>query len=96
MNILFWGITFGTLGKVLVVIAVLFAHHKLGEERQIDNAVIKSFRTEKILTLIGLVLILLGYGLEVYFYGFTTTFLTCQGTACTGAIHNAFSETTIW
>lgn len=90
MNILFWGITFGTLGKVLVVLAVLFAHHKLGEERRIDNAVIKSFRTEKILTLIGLVFILLGYGMEVYFYGFSTDFFACQGSACTATLINSF------
>lgn len=90
MNILFWGITFGTLGKVLVVLAVLFAHHKLGEERRIDNAVIKSFRTEKILTLIGLFFILLGYGCEVYFYGFSTDFFICQGVSCTGTVVNSF------
>lgn len=90
MNILFWGITFGTLGKVLVVLAVLFAHHKLGEERKVDKQVLASFHTEKILTLIGLVLILLGYGCEVYFYGFSTDFLTCKGVTCTGAVINSF------
>ena len=90
MNILFWGITLGTLGKVLAIVGVLFAHIKLAEERKVDRAVVRSLHTEKILTIIGLVLIVVGYGCEVYFYGFTTTFLTCRGIQCTGAVSNAF------
>lgn len=90
MNILFWGITLGTFGKVLAIVGVLFAHMKLAEERKVDRAVVHSLHTEKILTIVGLVLIVVGYGMEVYFYGFTTTFLTCQGVQCTGAVSNAF------
>jgi hypothetical protein len=90
MNLLFWGITLGTLGKVMVAIAVIFAHHKLAEERKVDKKVIQSFQNEKIVTILGLILILLGYAMEVYFYGFATEILTCQGAACTSAVSNAF------
>lgn len=92
MNILFWGITLGTLGKVLAIVGVLFAHMKLAEERKVDKAVVHSLHTEKILTLVGLLLIVIGYACEVFFYGFTTTFLSCEGVECTGAVSNAFSE----
>ena len=90
MNILFWGITLGTLGKVLAIVGVLFAHMKLAEERKVDNIVVHSLHTEKILTIVGLILIIIGYLCEVYFYGLTTTFLNCQGVECTGAVSNAF------
>lgn len=90
MNILFWGITLGTAGKVLAIVGVLFAHMKLAKERRVDNAVVHSLHTEKILTILGLVLIVIGYAMEVYFYGFTTSFLTCEGLQCTGAVQGAF------
>jgi Na+/H+-translocating membrane pyrophosphatase len=93
MNILFWGITLGTIGKIMAIVGVLFAHMKLAKERKVDNAVVHSLHTEKILTIVGLVFILIGYVCEVYFYGLTTTFLSCEGTECTGAVLNAFGNT---
>lgn len=90
MNILFWGLTLGTIGKVLAIVGVLFAHMKLAKERRVDTAVVHSLHTEKILTIVGLVLILLGYLMEVYFYNFTTSFLSCVGNQCAGAVQGAF------
>lgn len=90
MNLLFWGITLGTAGKVLAIIGVLFAHMKLAKERRVDNAVVHSLHTEKILTIVGLCLIVLGYLIEVYFYNFTTSLLTCVGNQCAGAVQGAF------
>jgi uncharacterized membrane protein len=85
MNILFWGLTVGVIGKVMVAIAVIIAHTELAHERRIDKEVLKSFRLELWLTFVGLLLILLGYGLEVYFYGFTPL-LTCSGAECSAAL----------
>ena len=81
MNLLFWALTVGTIGKVLLGIGVLFVHHKMAEERIIDLDVLKSFRLEFIMTAIGIVLIVAGYGLELYFYDMVSM-LTCFGEEC--------------
>lgn len=81
MNLLFWGLTVSMLGKVLLTIGVLIAHTELAHERKIDQLVLKSFRIEHSLTIAGLVLILSGYAMEIYFYDFVSM-LTCFGEAC--------------
>lgn len=91
MNILFWGLTISVVGKVLLAIGVLKAHTQLAIEHRIDNIVIRTFRFERWITLLGLFLIVLGYTLEVYFYGFTS-FLTCSGEECSAMINAAFSQ----
>lgn len=92
MNFLFWGLTIGTLGKALLAVGVLIAHNGIVRERKIDSDVIRRFRIEHSLTLLGLVLIVLGYALEVYFYGFTINILNCQGTECAAAISAALAQ----
>ena len=89
MNILFWGLTIGTLGKILLAVGVIVAHSGLMRERKIDNAVIQSYHREHIITIIGIILIVVGYAMEIYFYGFTP-FLTCRGEECSAAVMNAF------
>lgn len=69
MNWLFWGLTFGVIGKVLFAVAILRVHQVMAKEHRIDKAVIKSFHFEMILTLIGIGLIIAGYFMELYFYG---------------------------
>ncbi len=85
LNILFWGLTLGVIGKVLVVVAVLHMHHSLVKEHRVDRLVILSYRQERVLTFVGLILILIGYLLEVYFYSPTPLF-HCQGESCLAAI----------
>ena len=89
MNILFWALTIGVIGKVCVVIGVLTAHDGIMHEKKIDKEVLLGFRKERIITVFGLFFILIGYGMEVYFYGFTP-FLTCSGMACSSAVSAAF------
>ena len=81
MNLLFWGLTIGLIGKILLVVGVLLAHNQIAHEHSIDDAVLKSFRKERVLTILGLMLIILGYLMEVYFYGFANM-LTCEGAEC--------------
>jgi hypothetical protein len=90
MNILFWGLTIGVVGKVLVVAGVLVAHSGILHEHRIDNLVLRRFRLEHTITVLGLLLIIVGYFMEIYFYGFTP-FLTCSGAECSAALINAFS-----
>lgn len=85
MNLLFWGITLGVIGKILVVVAVLHMHHSLIKEQQIDKIVLLSYKQERILTFIGLILIVLGYLFEIYFYSPTALF-NCAGLECSALL----------
>lgn len=82
MNLLFWGLTISTVGKVMLAAGVIIAHSELAHEKRVDNLVLESFRIERILTITGLILIVGGYFMEIYFYGFTTSLLTCVGEQC--------------
>lgn len=77
MNLLFWGLTLGTIGKVTLALAVLHMHHTLVREHKIDKYVILSYKQERFVTFIGILLIVLGYALEIIFYQ-PTIMLTCS------------------
>lgn len=81
MNLLFWGLTIGVIGKVLVAIGILRVHYVMSMEKSIDEIVIRSFRLEKFLTYIGIALIIAGYLFELYFYN-GTNMLTCEFGVC--------------
>ncbi len=81
MDWLFWGMTMGVVGKVLVVLAVLHMHASLVREHKIDRKVVLSYRQERVMTFLGLILIVAGYLLEIYFFGYTP-FSDCLGVGC--------------
>jgi len=85
MNLLFWALTIGVSGKIILGVAVLMVHLKIFQEQKIDRAVLKSIRTEHILTILGIVLIVLGYILEVVFYNDVNLF-SCEGAECAAAL----------
>lgn len=89
MNLLFWGLTVGTIGKVVLGIAVLRVHAGILHEHRIDGVVLQAIKKEKWVTIVGVALIVTGYFLEVAFYGYTP-FLSCTGTECTALIEAAF------
>lgn len=70
MDLLFWGITAGVVGKVLLGITVIRVHSKIVSEHKIDKAVFKEMHKEKILAILGIVFMVVGYILEVMFYGY--------------------------
>ncbi len=84
MNILFWGLTIGMLGKVMLAAGVILAHTGIAHERKIDAKVLSYFKIERELTILGLILIMTGYFMEIYFYGFTPL-LTCTLEECSQA-----------
>ena len=88
MNLLFWGITLGMLGKVLVVVAVLHMHHSLVRESRIDRTILLTYKQERVMTFIGLFLIVAGYLMEVYFYSPTVLF-NCEGAECSALLIGA-------
>ena len=85
MNLLFWGLTISVIGKIFLAAGVLIAHSELAHEMKVDKEVLASFRVERILTIVGILLIVFGYAMEIYFYGFATELLTCLGSECGNA-----------
>lgn len=90
MNFLLWGITLGTVGKLVLGIAVLRVHVYIIREHKIDAVVIRALKREQFVTFIGLMLIIIGYGLELYFYNGSTQLLSCVGSECAGLLQATF------
>lgn len=86
MNLLLWGITLGTIGKLVLGIAVLRVHVYILREHKIDNVVLKALKREQLVTVIGLLMIVLGYALEIFFYYGSTEFLSCVGEECASLV----------
>ncbi|MBX2866846.1 hypothetical protein KTR10_02750 [Candidatus Kaiserbacteria bacterium] len=81
MNLLLIGLTIGVLGKIMLGIAVLRVHLGILHEHHIDNVVLRSIKREQTVTLIGLLLIVVGYLFEMFFYTGTLSFL-CEIAEC--------------
>lgn len=92
MNLLLWGLTLGTVGKLVLGVAVLRVHAGILKEHRIDNAVLRAIQRERLVTFAGLMLIVIGFVLEVLFYSGSTTFLSCVGPSCVAAVQSAFSN----
>lgn len=83
MDLFLIGITLGLIGKLCIAYAVLSAHSVIEHEHKIDAKVIRSFHREKIITLIGVVLLVLEYLFEVQFFGGFEFLLSCDaGVEC--------------
>lgn len=65
MNLNLIGFTFDVIGKVLLGVAVLLAHRRIMEEHKIDKKVLIELRREQILGVIGVILIIIGYFLQL-------------------------------
>lgn len=90
MNLLLWGLTLGTLGKLMLGVAVLRVHIRLAEESDINFTVLKAIEREHLITFVSLLLIVAGYVFEVMFYSGSTTFFECIGAECASALDAAF------
>lgn len=80
MDLFLIGITLSLLGKLCIAFAVLSAHSTIQHEHRIDKKVIHSFQREKIITLIGIALLIIGYLCEVQFFGGFEYLLSCDTT----------------
>lgn len=70
MDLLFLGMTIGVIGKILLGITVIRVHSKIVQEHRVDGAVFKEIRKEKILAILGIIFMVIGYVLEMMFYGY--------------------------
>lgn len=67
---LFWGLTIGLLGKILLGTAVILVHSKITHEKRIDGVVLMEMHRERHIAFIGLALMVLGYLMEIAAFGF--------------------------
>ena len=67
MNIEFIGFTLDVLGKVMVAFTAIMVHYRFRKEHKIDERVFRSMRREQLLGIIGILLIILGFLLQVPF-----------------------------
>lgn len=67
---LFWGLTLGLIGKVLLGVTVIMVHRKITHEKRIDGIVLMEMRREQVVAVVGVCLMLIGYILELLHFGF--------------------------
>ncbi len=91
MSLLFWGLTCGVIGKILLAAGILRVHFVMAQERRIGEKVIHSFHYEKVVTIIGIGLIIIGYLLELYFYN-GAHLITCSGQDCMAGAFSAIAR----
>ncbi len=89
MDILFWGLTTGTIGKLLLGLAVIRVHLIILREHKLDEVVFRSIKRERFITACGVLLIVIGYVLEMVFYGFTPL-APCGENVCAASLGAAF------
>jgi len=68
MDSLILGLTIKTIGEVIIGISIIRVHNRIMQEHKLDRKVYRSIRNEKFWGLIGVILIIAGYLLEVSSY----------------------------
>ncbi len=59
------GFTLDLIGKTLIAISVFLVHNRVMQERKIDRKIIKEMKRERSLVLIGIILMIVGYLLQL-------------------------------
>jgi hypothetical protein len=65
-SIEFLGMTFDFVGTIILAIAVLRVHMKLGKEHKIDKKVLQAIHREKIFAILAIIFIFFGFILQVF------------------------------
>lgn len=65
MSLEFLGFTLDVIGKVMVAFTALMVHYRFRKEHKVDERVFRSMRREQVLAIIGIVLIISGYFLQI-------------------------------
>lgn len=59
------GFTLHTLGEVMVGFTAIMVHHRVWKEHKIDNRVFAEMKRERRVGIVGLLLILVGFALQI-------------------------------
>jgi hypothetical protein len=65
MEIEFIGFTLDVVGKILVAYTTIMVHHRFWKEHKIDEAVFVTMKRERLIGILGVVLIIIGYLLQI-------------------------------
>jgi len=65
MNIELLGFTLDVVGKVLVAYAAIKVHHRFWKEHKVDEFVFKAMKREQIIGITGIILIIIGFLLQI-------------------------------
>lgn len=61
------GFTLESIGKILVAYTAIAVHHRFRKEHKVDEQVFKTMRKEQYLGIAGIVLLVIGYFLQLPF-----------------------------
>ena len=59
------GFTLDVIGKILIGVAVYFVHKRIMKEEKIDKMVLKEIKKEKKIVVLGIILIMIGYLMQL-------------------------------
>lgn len=65
MSLEFLGFTLDVIGKIMVAFTALMVHYRFRKEHKVDERIFRSMRREQVLAIIGIVLIISGYFLQI-------------------------------
>ncbi|MBI3114528.1 MAG: hypothetical protein HYZ07_01035 [Candidatus Harrisonbacteria bacterium] len=65
MVMAFIGFTLDAVGKILVSYTVIMVHYRFWKEHKIDERVFATMQRERIIAILGVILIIIGYLLQI-------------------------------
>lgn len=65
MTIELVGFTLDVIGKIMVAYTAIMVHYRFWKEHKIDEAVFATMKRERIIGVLGVILIIIGYLLQV-------------------------------
>ena len=65
MPLEFIGFTLDVVGKILIAYTAIIVHYRFWKEHKIDEAVFATMRQERLIGIFGVVLIIIGYLLQI-------------------------------
>jgi len=77
------------VGKGMLALAIIWVHITMANERRIDEKVIRAFHKETAITILGFILIFIGYLIEVQALGGFVGMTECEGAACAALLNAA-------
>jgi len=65
MHLSFIGYTLDVIGKIMVAFTAVMVHHRFLMEHKVDKKVLKEMRREQLIGIFGIVLMVVGYFLQL-------------------------------
>ena len=65
MTVEFIGFTLDVIGKVMVAFTVIMVHYRVRKEHRISKRVFLAMRREQVIAIAGILLIIIGYAMQV-------------------------------